>query len=237
MTNRRPRCVPHPSRSPVARAVIVGAALAVAAASSGCSVLESFKAKPDPTRFFVLAASADTSKVGTFDPSKSVGLGPIEIPNYLQRPEVIVRESATEIRPSAFDRWSEPLDKGIARVLAQNLSSALGLDRVTLFPWYSNQEPSYQVRIDFISFEPAANREARVVARWDARRLGGASSARVQRESVITEPISSDDGAAAVAALSKALDELARDMARAVLSLDAAAPAAGGSPSGTAPRR
>lgn len=237
MTDRRPGSASLPARRAPTRAAALAAALALAAASSGCSVLESLQAKPDPTRFFVLAAAADTSRVGALDPSKGVGLGPIEIPNYLQRPELIVRESATEIRPSSFDRWSEPLDKGIARVLAQNLSSALGVDRVTLFPWYSNQEPSYQVRIDFISFEPLASREARVVARWDARRLGDAANARVQRESVITQAIASDDGAASVAALSKALGELARDMASAVLSLDAASPAPGSSLSTPQPRR
>lgn len=237
MTDRRPTSTSLAPRRRAARAAMLGVALAAAVSTSGCSVLSNFQAKPDPTRFFVLAATSGASRIGTLDPSRSVGLGPIEIPNYLQRPELIVRESATEIRPSTFDRWSEPLDKGIPRVLAQNLSSELSLERVTLFPWYSNQEPSYQVRIDFISFEPLASREARVEVRWDVRRLGDPAGARVRREGVITEPIGSDDGAASVAALSKALSQLARDVASAVLSLDGAAPAAPGAAPAVVPRR
>ncbi|MBK7977372.1 MAG: membrane integrity-associated transporter subunit PqiC [Deltaproteobacteria bacterium] len=236
MTDRHPSLVPVLARRR-ARAATLGVALAVAATSSGCGLLSNFQAKPDPTRFFVLASATDATRVGTLDPSRTVGLGPIEIPNYLQRPELIVRESATELRPSTFDRWSEPLDKGLARVLAQNLSYQLGIDRVTLFPWYSNQEPTFQVRIDFLSFEPVASREVRVVARWDARRLGSPAATRVQRESVISLPIGSDDSASAVAVLSKALDELARDMASAVLTLDAAGPNGSTTPPATSPRR
>ncbi len=237
MTDRRPTSTSLAPRRRAARAAVLGVALAAAVPGGGCSVLSSFQAKPDPTRFFVLAATAGATKVGSLAAGRTVGLGPIEIPGYLQRPELIVRESPTEIRPSTFDRWSEPVDKGIARVLSQNLAAELGLERVTLFPWYSNQEPSYQVRIDFLSFEPLASREARVEVRWDVRRLGEPAGARVRREGVITQPIGSDDGAAAVTALSKALSELARDVASAVLSLDAAAPAAPGAAPAVAPRR
>lgn len=196
-------------------------ALAASFVAAGCG-FSAFEAKPDPTRFFVLAASPAGASVATLDPSHSVGLGPIDVPTYLQRPELVMRESATEIRPSGFDRWSESVDKGIARVLAQNLSTRLGLDRVALHPWYSNQEPTYQVRIDFRSFEPTTSGAIQMNARWDVRRLGG-DGRRVQRDSTLTPRAASNDTRDVVAALSSALGQLSDEIAAAIVSLDAGA--------------
>ncbi|MFN7951204.1 MAG: PqiC family protein [bacterium] len=209
----------HPRGSAAGPRALLGLVAAASLTAAGCG-LSAFAAKPDPTRFFVLAAAPATAPAGALDPSRTLGLGPIDIPSYLQRPELVVRESATEIRPSSFDRWSESLDKGIARVLAQDLSTRLGLDRVTPYPWYATQEPTYQVRIDLRSFEATAKGEIQLSARWDVKRLGG-DGPRIQRDSVLAPRAAGTDTREIVAALSAALGQLADEIATAVATLDA----------------
>jgi uncharacterized lipoprotein YmbA len=99
----------------------------------------------------------------------SVGLGPIVLPDYLKRPTIVTRTSATQIDPSQTDRWGEPLDKGFARTLQENLRRQLGTDRVVLYPWYAIDRPRYQVTIDVVRFDRDGEGTAHLNARWEIR--------------------------------------------------------------------
>src|SRR5215472_9833670 len=101
-------------------AVIIGLA-------SGCSVLEPQK---DHTRYFVLTPTSSDNAIAPARTTRTsrdllVGLGPITLPRYLERPEVITRLSNTEFSVSANDRWGEPLEANVSRVLEQDLSGDL----------------------------------------------------------------------------------------------------------------
>ncbi|MFM9092793.1 MAG: membrane integrity-associated transporter subunit PqiC [Verrucomicrobiota bacterium] len=97
------------------RAFLVVALLAAAAAGAGCSLLPA--PKPDPTRFFVLAAEP-----GEAAPARgSVVLRPVEVPAYLRQPALVVRRGGHEVAFREAARWGEPLEQGLARVLGENL--------------------------------------------------------------------------------------------------------------------
>ncbi len=194
---------------------------------AGCGLSAIFEPKPDQTRFYVLAGSAPAANTPSLGAGVSVGLGPVELPEYLERPELVVRTSATELKPSALDRWSEPLDKGFVRVLSQDLADALGLQRVLVFPWYATQEPTFQVRVDVIAFESTPQGEARLTARWEITKPGataaakGAAQTHVQNVSTIAKRAAGSEPADAVAALSSALGDLSTAIAAALRPLAA----------------
>src|SRR5262249_12243948 len=78
--------------------------------ASSCGVLEP---RPDHSRYFVLASSRDLGRVSDVCawPSEAhVGLGPVQIPEYLRQPELLTRTSPTELTRSYAERWSEPLE-------------------------------------------------------------------------------------------------------------------------------
>ena len=200
-------------------------------AGAGCGLSAVFAPKPDPSRFFVLAPlqSAAPGEAGAaptpsasspvLGPDATVGLGPVDLPDYLRRSELVIRRGPTEIEPVANELWGEPLERNVARVLGQNLAVVLGIDRVVSFPWYSNQVPTYQVRVDFHAFEPTADGAAVLEARWEIRRAS--DTARVNRESTLTKPVAGPHGSARVAALSAALADLSREIATALRELPA----------------
>ena len=60
------------------------------------------------------------------DIAVTIGINRIQIPRYLDRPQMIIQKSDTsEIIVSESNRWIEPLPDLIARTLSQDLSSAL----------------------------------------------------------------------------------------------------------------
>jgi uncharacterized lipoprotein YmbA/ABC-type transporter Mla MlaB component len=145
----------------------------------------------------------------------SLGIGPVKLPGYLDRQELVTRISQNRFDVSENDRWAEPLENNFTRTLSQNLSALLQTDRVIAFPWQTSQRPKYQVEIEVLRFEPNAAREALLVARWtvidvDSRKLLSVKESRLTRQA------REKSTEAAVAALSEVLGAFSREVADAI---------------------
>jgi len=190
------------------------AALAAVLSCPSCSFLSP---PDDPTRFAVLATVddlPDAPPMGSAASGLTLGVGPIELPEYLQRMEIQTRTEGTRLLPSPTDRWGEPLDRGVERVLTTDLARALGAERVVVHPWYATERPDVQVRIAFTRFEREAPGQVVLHARWSIRRLGSDAPA-VERETNLRRPVAQTDGASTALALSQALVDLSREIAAA----------------------
>jgi uncharacterized lipoprotein YmbA len=189
---------------------VAWATLAVAVLASSCT----FRPRPDPTRFYVLAASVPEHPPAPG--SLVVGLGPITMPGYLQHPMLATRSDATQVRYAEVDRWAEPLPTLFGRALGQELSALLGA-RIVPYPWYRDVALDVVVRVDVTSFEADAAGNARLGACWT---IGDSSAKTVCRDecSSIVEATDDPGAQALVAALSRAVGELARRLASAIRS-------------------
>jgi uncharacterized protein len=164
----------------------------------------------DPTRFYVLEATipASSSAPG----SLGIGLGPIAMPGYLRRPMLATRVDSTEVRYADFDRWAEPLPELFERALGQDLSALLDAARIVPYPWYPATPVDIVVRVDVSAFEADVDGNARLEACWTIR-VPRTPNARGDCSS-ITEAVGGGTPAQ-VAALSRAVGELARRIASA----------------------
>ena len=170
-----------------------------------------------PTKFYTLAPVA-TPLSGTMAmPGLSLGIGPVTIPAYLDRPQIVTRQGPEELSLAEFDHWAEPLKVGVPRVLADNLAALLGTDRVSLFPWAKAPAGQVQVVVDLTCFEGALGKEVALSARW--RLLGSDGREVVVRQAAITEATGGAGYDVLVVAMSRALGTLSRDVAAAVRDL------------------
>ena len=79
-------------------------------------------------RYYTLASvpavpdgrAADAGKVPHI-----LGLGPVTIPDYLDRPQIVLRTSRNELVLSENSRWAGSLANDSVRVLEENLNSML----------------------------------------------------------------------------------------------------------------
>ena len=134
--------------------------------AAGCSFLDS---KPDPSRFFSLASLPRTGQraqdaAGTN--ALALGIGPIKFPGYLDRQQFVTRISQNRFAVAENDRWAEPLEENFSRVLSQNLSILLQTDRMVAYPWERSQQPTYQVQVEVLRFEPNVEQLVELWARW-----------------------------------------------------------------------
>jgi len=176
----QPECHPAPTRPKNDSGGVPRLAFALllcvlaSGASSGCSLLQP---RGDPTRFYVLttrSARPDAAANVRFKRWK-VGLGTVELPGYLRTKAMVVRTSANEIYFADFDRWAEPLDQGIGRVVRETLSAARNVAIVTLNS-HGGASLDYEVAIrisacEGVRFE-AAKSSVSFAATWEVRSVG-----------------------------------------------------------------
>jgi uncharacterized lipoprotein YmbA len=142
-----------------------------------------------------------------------MGIMPVRMPGYLDRPALIERRGA-EVLPRPFSAWAAPLDQEFSRVLAENLQRTRPGDEIAAFPWRRSFTPDRRLAIDVTRFE-VENGDALLHARW--RVLGANGDGVVAgAESRIRVPIAGDDDQARVAALSAALGRLSAEVASAL---------------------
>jgi uncharacterized lipoprotein YmbA len=143
----------------------------------------------------------------------SLGVGPVTLPGYLDRPELVVRVNENEIALSTTDRWAEPLAENLVRTLEDNLSALLPGSTYVDYPWFESRAPEYAVSLDVRRFEADATGAVVLDAAW---RVGRGDSQVGGGQERIEEVASGPDRAAAVAAQSRALAELSRRIAASV---------------------
>jgi uncharacterized lipoprotein YmbA len=155
-----------------------------------------------------------------------VGVGPIEIPDYLDRPQVVMRASENEITVSEFDRWGGPLRRDIPRVVLEDLSVLLAPSQVSVVPWTHGGILNCRVAVDVIRFDTTPGKEVWLRAKWTVFGQDGKTVAMV-RESNIREPLGSKDVSNIVAAMSQAVGKLSQEMASGIASVLSAKPKGG----------
>jgi hypothetical protein len=144
-------------------------------------------------------------------------VGPVEVPQYVNRPEIVTGHTSPALQSADLAVWAEPVRDGFTRVLAENLSLLLATERVALFPWQSGA-PDYQVVVNVIQFLGQPGGDVSLVALWSLLGKQG-QEALVSKKSSFREPTGGQDYEALVAALSRTVAALSRDIAAAISAL------------------
>jgi uncharacterized lipoprotein YmbA len=141
----------------------------------------------------------------------SVGIGPVLLPEYLERIQIVSRTSANHLEIMGDRRWAEPLATALPRVLGENLVFLLGNARVQRYPWARSQSVDFQVLVEILQFEGGPERAAVLTARWSVLDGTGAMLIAEQRSGIQVVAAPGTEGL--VAALSEALGRLAGEIA------------------------
>ncbi|MAC79707.1 MAG: hypothetical protein CML66_16780 [Rhodobacteraceae bacterium] len=138
----------------------------------------------------------------------SVGVGPITIPEYLDRAEIVTRDGPTGLQINNLNRWGGNLSGNFQVVLGESLSRQLGTDRIHLFPWTTSDTLRYQVLVQVNGFEAGSDGIVTLDARWTVLNPGTDSVIRMGR-SVLTEPLTqTQDGTPDYSDISAAMSRL-----------------------------
>jgi uncharacterized lipoprotein YmbA len=116
-----------------------------------------------PTQnFYVLSAGQGPDPSGE---TPSLGVGPISVPEYLNRNTLVYRRDGNQLQIARYERWAEPLEEGIARVLRLNLARLLNTEDIRPFPWHPDRAPDFGIKVTLLALD-ADEYGAELEAEW-----------------------------------------------------------------------
>ena len=144
-----------------------------------------------------------------------VGLELLNIPAYLDRPQIVTRIADHKLFLSGSHMWAEPLKKSITRVVCVNLSNQLNSNRVFRLPRRDRKLPlDFKVTLAITRFDGRLGDEATLNARWSL--FDQNNKPLLTRVSIISQSIDDQDYDTLIIALNRALFDLSREIAGAI---------------------
>jgi len=166
-------------------------------------------------RFYILQSiSRDNSEeqANVVDNDIALAIGPIQIPEYLNRPQIVTVPENNVVQLAEFDQWAEPLKNNITRVIIGNLSVLLGTDKIFVFPWKKKRPVKYQVEVKIFRLDGTLGGELYLSALWNIIDNKAETSLLTKRSDIV-EPVNGIDYKSFVAAQNKALENLCIEIA------------------------
>jgi uncharacterized lipoprotein YmbA len=144
--------------------IIVGVALAL----SGCISI-SVPNSPNP-RFYTLPAiengQVSKNRKANISLNAFISIGPVKIPQDQDRPQIVTVNRDKTLNFAQFDRWGEPLDLGITRLITDGLTAALPQGEFASYSWNSALAAKYQVAIEITQLDSELNGDLVFAAQW-----------------------------------------------------------------------
>lgn len=205
-------------RAPLLRVPVLLALAALFLGQAGCGAMTGTSA---PASFYVLTptqgAGPAPAVVASTGGKLLLVIGPVSVAPYLDRPQIVTRGQGVRVSLAEFDRWAEPLDKNLARVLAEDVAR-LTAASVLVVPAWDEDKAEARVLVDVERLDGALGGEATLVAWWSLRTHDGQTLSRVRTEH---QGSAGSSFASLVEAQSALVGRLAQDIAAAVNSLAA----------------
>ena len=151
----------------------------------------------------------------------SVGLVPLILPEYLDRPQIVTRSSPTKLELAELERWVESPDSMLTRTLTQNLSNLTGSDMILVLPQRRETSFDHYLEVELLRFDTGPDGMV-LDGRWSLYD-GRSEQVQATNRSVINVPVSDqnlDRFDAIVQAMSDAFAQLSNEVAAAIAASD-----------------
>jgi uncharacterized protein len=173
-----------------------------------------------PSRFYTLEPLQVRDGPGSTTPEVTLAVGPVELPDYVDRPQIVTRSGTNELVISEFERWGGSLEKQISGSLVATLGDRLASRRIAVVPWRSvvlSSSTPDRVTVSVSRFDGVPGHSVVLQARWELRtQSGGKEESLVVKEASVSERIDGPEYDALVAAMQRALVRLGEQMADSV---------------------
>jgi uncharacterized lipoprotein YmbA len=171
-----------------------------------------------PSRFYTLAPLETRSSPMPTGRYVLLTLGPVSLPDYLDRRQIVTRSGRNELVIAEFERWGGSLDNEITRALVADLADRLAPAHISVFSWQSLplqvMTTSYRVPVSISRFDGIPGDSVVLNARWGVfAKKETAEESLLVNDAAITEKVDGQSYDALVAAMQRALDRLGKEMA------------------------
>lgn len=142
-----------------------------------------------------------------------VEIGPFTVPEFLERPQIMIRHPGNALRFAEFDRWAESPPLAVVRWLARDVDRQLSTASVVPFPPPGPTGAGYRVRGTIGRWDVDATGAAVLVVQWDCVAEDGATVVPLRTGHYLDQADDPADYGQVVRALNRTLAAFASDIA------------------------
>jgi len=195
-------------RLPFAIPLVLAAVLAGACATTSSAM-----------RFYLLSPIEGPTTSSAALGDELVGVGPLQLPGYLDRPQLVVRQADGQLALREFDRWGEPLDALLTSTVTANLVRLTGSPRIVAFPLPARASADRRILGRVIRFDADSTGLAVLEVQWSIIDRSGEPLVPVRIDTYRAQAPGTDV-VALVAALSDTLAQFSRQLVEELLATD-----------------
>jgi uncharacterized lipoprotein YmbA len=169
-----------------------------------------------PSRFYTLEPLQVREAPGPAATDATLAVGPVELPDYVDRPQIVTRTGANQIVIAEFDRWGGSFENQVTGSLVATLRDRLAPLQIVVVPWRSpilSGGAAYRVAVSVSRFDGVPGKSVVLQARWELiSQSGGKEESLGVKEASVTEEIDGPGYDALVAAMQRALIRFGQQM-------------------------
>lgn len=198
------------------RIVSMLVAIGAIAVLGGC-----FGSSPS-SRFYTLTPLGSSGISASEGMEVVVRVGPVSIPSYLDRRQIVTRNGRNGVEIADYERWSGSLDDEIVRLLVNDLAARLTGRGISVVPWRSvtlaDAPTIYRIPLNIDRFDGVLGETVVLNAFWAVVvKKDKQEQVIMARESTLTEAVGGKGYDAFVSALGRTVERLGKEMADGLL--------------------
>jgi len=170
-----------------------------------------------PSRFYSLTPRESHEIALSNNPELFIMVGPVEIPSYLDRSQIVTRTGRNEMAVAEFDCWSGKLEEEITRLLINTLSEQLTPKGIAVVSWRSNfstaQRRMFRIPVNIHRFDGTLGETVVLSADWGLLGSKEKGESLILQLTTITEEVKGKGYDELVAAMGRVLVRFGKVMA------------------------
>jgi uncharacterized lipoprotein YmbA len=167
-----------------------------------------------PTRFYRLDGAVISEQMIDLKPQPGlirIGIAPVEVAGYLDRPQMVERQSTHRLELYEFDHWAGSLQENLLSLLSDQLQQQLRDMQVIAYPWPASMAPDYDLNLSINRFERVSGQIV-LQGRWSLTQRRSSQIVMMQQIR-LKEPFSGSGVEASISAASQVVKRLSEHMA------------------------
>lgn len=196
----------------IKRVIIINLVLLLVVACTSNNSATFYLLKPIPSSNLKLIQNNDaTAKI-------TVLVKLVNFPEYLDQPQMVIRENDYKLQINEDHRWAEPIKNDFTRVFVKNLNSRITPNDARVYSKLDGSKPDYQLSIEVFQMDVNMDDEAVLKSEWSLSTGKKAKLVTRQNNEYIV-PIKNNSFESGVEAQSKAIGLLADQIAETIRTL------------------
>ena len=165
-----------------------------------------------PSNFYTLSP-ADIPYTQDKTGSIILGIGPIRVPEYLERPQIVTRRANQRLKVDDFNRWAEPIGDIQYRIIAANVDALLDDVIVVAYPYGRLADYNYRLVARVSRFDMDLYGNTVLDIHWAITKPDDSDVLPATRSTYSAGGGDPDDPGSVATAMNGVLEQFSRDVA------------------------